>query len=74
MTALSLEPLGGTMPFPCAPASPPRRAWTTLRRRLFARLAARFSRRQIADLTWRFAQCVAFSWHNEFLEIESEPV
>jgi hypothetical protein len=41
-----------------------------LRRRLHARLAERFSPRQIEELTWRFAQCVAFNWHNEFLEIE----
>jgi len=41
----------------------------TLRGRLHARLAERFSPRQIEELTWRFAQCVAFNWHNEFLEI-----
>ena len=40
-----------------------------LRRRLHARLAERFSARQIEELTWRFTQCVAFNWHNEFLEI-----
>jgi hypothetical protein len=42
-----------------------------LRRRLHARLAERFPARQIEELTWRFAQCVAFNWHNEFLEIDS---
>ena len=41
-----------------------------LRRRLHARLASRFSARQIEELTWRFAQCVAFNWHNEFLELD----
>jgi hypothetical protein len=41
-----------------------------LRRRLHARLAERFSSRQIEELTWRFAQCVAFNWHNEFLELD----
>ena len=41
-----------------------------LRRRLHARLAARFSPRQIEELTWCFTQCVAFNWHNEFLELD----
>jgi hypothetical protein len=41
-----------------------------LRRRLHARLTERFSPRQIEELTWRFTQCVAFNWHNEFLEID----
>jgi hypothetical protein len=41
-----------------------------LRRRLHARLLERFSPRQIEELTWRFTQCVAFNWHNEFLEID----
>jgi hypothetical protein len=41
-----------------------------LRRRLHARLAERFAPREIEELTWRFTQCVAFNWHNEFLEIE----
>ncbi len=40
-----------------------------LRRRLHARLQERFTARQIEELTWRFAQCVAFNWHNEFLEL-----
>lgn len=40
-----------------------------LRRRLHARLTASFSPRQIEELTWRFTQCVAFNWHNEFLEL-----
>src|SRR5262245_3098506 len=44
-----------------------------LRRRLFAALAEHFSRQQIEELTWRTAQCVAFNWHNEFLELEVEP-
>jgi hypothetical protein len=42
-----------------------------LRRRLHARLAQRFSPRQLEEMTWRFAQCVAFNWHNEFLEIDA---
>jgi len=41
----------------------------TLRRRLHARLTERWTPRQIEELTWRFTQCVAFNWHNEFLEI-----
>lgn len=41
-----------------------------LRRRLHARLGERFSAQQIEELTWRFAQCVAFNWHNEFLELD----
>jgi AhpD family alkylhydroperoxidase len=41
-----------------------------LRRRLHARLRERFSPRQIEELTWRFAQCVAFNWHNEFMELD----
>ena len=41
-----------------------------LRRRLHARLTTHFSAREIEELTWRFAQCVAFNWHNEFLELE----
>ena len=45
------------------------RAVHALRRRLHARLAACFSPRQIEELTWRFTQCVAFNWHNEFFEL-----
>jgi len=41
-----------------------------LRRRLHARLRERFSAREIEELTWRFTQCVAFNWHNEFVELE----
>jgi AhpD family alkylhydroperoxidase len=44
-----------------------------LRRRLFARLAERFSAQQIEELVWRITQCVAFNWHNEFLELDVEP-
>jgi AhpD family alkylhydroperoxidase len=44
-----------------------------LRRRLFALLAERFTPRQIEELVWRTTQCVAFNWHNEFLEIDVEP-
>lgn len=44
----------------------------SLRRRLYARLAEHFSPRQIEELTWRFTQCVAFNWHNDFLEIDDE--
>ncbi len=43
-----------------------------LKRRLHARLVERFTPRQIEELTWRFTQCVAFNWHNDFLEIEGE--
>lgn len=49
------------------------RAVHRLRRRLFARLAARFSPRQIEELLWRVAQCAAFNWHNDFLELDIEP-
>ncbi len=45
----------------------------TLRRRLVAALAEHFSRQQIEELTWRTTQCVAFNWHNEFLELDLEP-
>ena len=41
-----------------------------LRRRVHARLVERFSPRHIEELAWRFAQCVAFNWHNEFLELD----
>jgi AhpD family alkylhydroperoxidase len=44
-----------------------------LRRRLIARLRERFSDRQIEELTWRIAQCVAFNWHNDFFELDNEP-
>jgi AhpD family alkylhydroperoxidase len=44
-----------------------------LRRRLFDRLAARFSPRQIEELVWRTTQCAAFNWHNELLELDIEP-
>lgn len=44
-----------------------------LRRRLFDRLAERFTPRQLEELTWRIAQCVAFNWHNDFLELDLEP-
>lgn len=44
-----------------------------LRRRLFARLAERFSARQIEELLWRIGQCAAFNWHNDFLELDIEP-
>ena len=40
-----------------------------LRRRLQIRLRERFSPRQIEELTWRCAQCAAFNWHNEFMEL-----
>lgn len=45
-----------------------------LRRRLFERLRARLSPRQIEELLWRITQCVAFNWHNDFLEIDIEPM
>lgn len=44
-----------------------------LRHRLMARLRERFSERQIEELTWRIVQCVAFNWHNDFLELDVEP-
>jgi AhpD family alkylhydroperoxidase len=44
-----------------------------LRGRLMARLRVRFSERQIEELTWRIVQCVAFNWHNDFLELDVEP-
>jgi hypothetical protein len=37
------------------------------------RLRERFSERQIEELTWRIVQCVAFNWHNDFLELDVEP-
>lgn len=43
-----------------------------LRRRLFARLREQFSARQIEELVWRTTQCVAFNWHNDFLELDLE--
>lgn len=49
------------------------RVVATLRRRLHAKLAARFPARALEELTWRLAQCVAFNWHNDFLEIDDEP-
>jgi AhpD family alkylhydroperoxidase len=44
-----------------------------VRRRLFDRLAARFSPRQLEELVWRTTQCAAFNWHNELLELDLEP-
>jgi len=44
-----------------------------VRRRLFERVAARFTPRQIEELVWRTTQCVAFNWHNELLELDLEP-
>lgn len=44
-----------------------------LRQRLFGLLRAQFTARQIEELIWRITQCVAFNWHNEFLEIDIEP-
>lgn len=43
-----------------------------LRRRLLARLHQHFSARQIEELAWRIAQCVAFNWHNELFELDLE--
>ncbi len=54
-----------------APVHP--RVIHALRRRLFGALAEHFSRQQIEELTWRTTQCVAFNWHNEFLELDLEP-
>ena len=58
--------------FPHVAPVPPR-VIHGLRRRLFGALAEHFSRQQIEELTWRTAQCVAFNWHNEFLELDLEP-
>ncbi len=44
-----------------------------LRRQLFARRAECFSPRQIEEMVWRITQCVAFNWHNDFLELDVEP-
>jgi AhpD family alkylhydroperoxidase len=44
-----------------------------LRHRLMTRLRERFSDRQVEELTWRIVQCVAFNWHNDFLELDVEP-
>jgi hypothetical protein len=38
-----------------------------------ARLQEHFSEQQIEELTWRIVQCVAFNWHNDFLELVVEP-
>jgi AhpD family alkylhydroperoxidase len=48
----------------------PPRVVHALRRRLYARLGERFSPQQIEELVWRVTQCVAFNWHNEFLELD----
>ena len=42
------------------------------RRRLFDRLGARFTPRQIEELVWRTTQCAAFNWHNDLLELDPE--
>lgn len=44
----------------------------TLKHRFFPRLQAAFSAQQIEELTWRITQCVAFNWHNDFLELGME--
>jgi len=44
-----------------------------LRRRLVGLLRERFSAQQIEELVWRITQCVAFNWHNDFLELDIEP-
>lgn len=44
----------------------------TARVAVHERLRTRFTPRQIEELTWRVVQCVAFNWHNDFLEIEFE--
>ncbi|GIX49802.1 MAG: hypothetical protein KatS3mg131_4013 [Candidatus Tectimicrobiota bacterium] len=44
-----------------------------LKHRLFAKLQAHFTPRQIEELLWRIVQCVAFNWHNDFLELDLEP-
>lgn len=49
------------------------RVVAALRRRLFDLLTAHFSPQQIEELIWRTTQCVAFNWHNDFLELDIEP-
>ena len=53
--------------------APHPRAFHRRRRRLFERLAAAFSPREIEELVWRTTQCAAFNWHNELLELDLEP-
>jgi AhpD family alkylhydroperoxidase len=53
--------------------APHPRAVHRRRRRLFERLAAAFSPRQIEELVWRTTQCAAFNWHNDLLELDLEP-
>ena len=43
-----------------------------LKHRLFAKLQTHFSPQQLEELTWRITQCVAFNWHNDFLELTME--
>jgi AhpD family alkylhydroperoxidase len=50
---------------------PPRHLYR-LKHRLFTKLQKHFPPRQIEELTWRIAQCVAFNWHNDFLELDIE--
>jgi AhpD family alkylhydroperoxidase len=50
----------------------PQRQVSGLKHRLFQKLQEHFSPRQIEELTWRMTQCVAFNWHNDFLELDME--
>jgi AhpD family alkylhydroperoxidase len=50
---------------------PPRHVYR-LKHRLFTKLQEHFTPRQIEELTWRITQCVAFNWHNDFLELDIE--
>ncbi len=43
-----------------------------LKQRLFARMRSYCSPQQIEELLWRITQCVAFNWHNDFLELGIE--
>lgn len=43
------------------------------RNKIHDRLISSFSPQQIEELVWRTTQCIAFNWHNDFLEIDIEP-
>jgi len=42
------------------------------KKRIFQSLEKFFGKQQIEELVWRITQCVAFNWHNDFLEIDIE--
>ena len=43
-----------------------------LKHRLIKRLKTHFTPHQMEELLWRITQCVAFNWHNDFLELDIE--